>query len=138
FGKAFFISMAAFIGGFAYIQYDQSSADDDGPWLTRLIKKNHSMEDVWAERSHARQKMIAQAAQDRALFHDSPQVFTVPMRYPQIFDMGSPYNNEAGWATGNLEEVRDHFLKQRENYVPKSLRKKQEEEAKEAEAAKSK
>lgn len=56
--------------------------------------------------------------------------------YNRSFNSHSPNNHEAGWVGGNLDELRAHFDKQREDYVPPVLaaqRKRKAEEQKKKE-----
>lgn len=56
--------------------------------------------------------MIEQAGDDRALFNGSTGSPTVVLKFPEIFNTGSPFNVPAGQGGGDLDELVAHYQKQ--------------------------
>jgi len=69
------------IGVLAIIKADTSS--DHPPFLTRLIDRYHSRNEVWEARNEAHLKVLMQAAEDRTLFQDSPAARRVAIKNPE-------------------------------------------------------
>ncbi|KAI5804944.1 hypothetical protein EDC01DRAFT_725533 [Geopyxis carbonaria] len=120
FSKGFFISLAVALGGLAFYQYD--TAGQRPSIVTRLIAQYHSRHEVWEARNVLHTTMVEEAARDKSLLQDYRPAYTIPIRFPEVFNGGSPYNNEAGWATGELGAVKKHLEAEHKKYVPTTLR----------------
>ncbi|KAI9843732.1 MAG: hypothetical protein M1838_002495 [Thelocarpon superellum] len=71
--------------------------------------------------------MVEQAAFDRNLFQSSRKNATVELRFPEIFNTGSPYNHIAGHSGGDLTTLIEHYEKQNRDEEERKVRAQQEE-----------
>ncbi|KAL2036859.1 hypothetical protein N7G274_010402 [Stereocaulon virgatum] len=112
FGRGFYISIAGLALSFAYYKFSRSSSDPDHqPLLTRLIQSYSWWQDEFARRNTVHTAMVEQAAADRNLFQSSPWNHHIDLKFPEVFNTGSPYNVPAGHSI-NLEAVKAHYEKQ--------------------------
>ncbi|KAL8720675.1 MAG: hypothetical protein Q9225_002504 [Loekoesia sp. 1 TL-2023] len=115
-GRGFYFVIAALPLSFAIYKFsrssDGSSAESSQPWLTRMLRRYDDWSNSWAERNALHTKAIEQAAHDRNLFLDSQPSDLVELRFPEVFNTGSPYNVPAGHGA-NLNELIAHY--QRKN-----------------------
>ncbi|KAJ4287191.1 hypothetical protein N0V90_012589 [Kalmusia sp. IMI 367209] len=90
-----------------------SRSDDPNapPLFTRLIDRYTDASQKWAERNDLHVRMIEQAGTDRVLFVKSKGSQHVDMRFPEIMNVGSPYNVPAG-SMANMDKVIEKFKKQ--------------------------
>ncbi|KAI4134968.1 MAG: hypothetical protein LQ347_001080 [Umbilicaria vellea] len=90
---------------------DGSSADAAQPLLTRIMNSYSQYGERWAARNTLHTAMIEQAAHDRNLFHSSPPSKHIDLKFPEIFNTGSPYNVPAGQGGANLDALIAHYEK---------------------------
>ncbi|KAI9702055.1 MAG: hypothetical protein M1836_001399 [Candelina mexicana] len=114
-GKGFYITIATLSLSLAIYKFsrstDGSSADSAQPLFTRLINSYSQYKEKWAARNTLHTKMIEQAAFDRNLFHNSRGSALVDLRFPEIFNTGSPWNVPAGHGGANLDSLIAHYEK---------------------------
>ncbi|KAL2058577.1 hypothetical protein ABVK25_001305 [Lepraria finkii] len=111
-GRGFYVSIAALALSFAAYKFSRSSSDPDKqPLITRLIQSYNWWQDEFGRRNTMHTKMVEQAAADRNLFQSSPWSHHVDLKFPEIFNTGSPYNVPAGHSI-DLEAVKAHYEKQ--------------------------
>ncbi|KAF8473893.1 hypothetical protein BDZ91DRAFT_712780 [Kalaharituber pfeilii] len=111
FGKGFFITIAILAGTLSIYKLERSitSADPSKSPITRLIGYYSDLSELWRDRNERHTAIVVQAGRDRALFQASTPSRVVPLRYLESFNHGSPRNNEAGRAGGNLLEVKKYL-----------------------------
>ncbi|MCJ1419784.1 hypothetical protein MMC32_006140 [Xylographa parallela] len=113
--RGFYISLASLPLAFALYKFSRSSDDSSAaaaqPWLTRLIGSYSAFQERWVARNTLHTRMVEQAANDRNLFQSTPGSERVELKFPEIFNTGSPYNVQAG-QTANLDELVAHYEKQ--------------------------
>jgi len=118
FGKGFFVSITSVLGVVALYNLDQNNAGDEGTLISRTISKYQSSSEVWEARNSVHTELIEQAATDRSLFQNSRTRRTIKLKFPEVFNNSSPWNQEAGWATGDITGVKAHMEAERAKYVP--------------------
>ncbi|KAF8250494.1 hypothetical protein K440DRAFT_541496, partial [Wilcoxina mikolae CBS 423.85] len=117
FGKGFYLSIAATVGVLALYKFDTESNPDGTPFLTRLIEKYHSRTEMWEARNALHTHMVERAAADRSLFQDSKKTSVVGIKFPEALNVGAPWNQVAGWSSGDLSAVKAHMEAQRERHT---------------------
>ncbi|KAI9788438.1 MAG: hypothetical protein M1816_006874 [Peltula sp. TS41687] len=149
FGKWFFITLTLIPVSFAVYKYANSGVDHDATTglaqpalVTRLIDRYSDYKERWAERNHRHTRMVEQAAFDRHLFHSSPGSKTVELRFPEIFNTGSPWNVVAGQGGGSLDRLVEKYEREHREMEEKKVRnlrarrRREEEEGRKVEVAK--
>jgi len=93
--------------------YHLSRTSEDGitPGLSKIIDSYSYYKERWATRNTLHTVMIEQAALDRNLFHNSKGTTHIDLKFPEVFNMGSPYNVTAGQGGINLDKVVAHYQK---------------------------
>ncbi|KAM0718741.1 hypothetical protein Q7P37_005812 [Cladosporium fusiforme] len=132
FGPGFFVAVAGVPLAFLGLNY--ATSGDKEPYFTRLITNTYNKyANTWADRNAVHTEMIEQAAADRVLFLNeaSNAVRHVDLRFPEIFNVSSPWNVPAGQGGANLDHLIAKYEKEafeqnerklqevRENRVPR-------------------
>ncbi|KAJ8104949.1 hypothetical protein OPT61_g10475 [Boeremia exigua] len=78
------------------VAYISKDADQEQPFLTRMMNKYAEAEEKRIKKSDIHIRMIEQAGEDRVLFANAKPYEYVDMRFPEIMNNGSPYNVPAG------------------------------------------
>ncbi|KAI1001130.1 hypothetical protein K3495_g7070 [Podosphaera aphanis] len=94
--------------------YTLSRPDADGklPAITRFINSFSHYQEKWSERNVLHTRAIEQAAFDSNLFnHGAPKRTVVELKFPEIFNTGSPFNVVAGHGPRNMDELVAHYTK---------------------------
>ncbi|KAK5127040.1 hypothetical protein LTR85_008399 [Meristemomyces frigidus] len=131
-GPGFYMTLAAIPASFALYKFTRQGTDEQ-PFFTRYIRDTYNgYAEKWARRNDMHTQMIEQAAADRNLFLNESQSThrRVDLRFPEQFNVGSPWNVPAGQGSANIDHViakyeqeafaeNDRKLQQlRENKVP--------------------
>ncbi|KAK4997933.1 hypothetical protein LTR66_002743 [Elasticomyces elasticus] len=103
-GRGFYITIAALPFSFALYRFTRQGTDEQ-PYFTRLINSYSDYKQRWLERNDLHTRMIERAAHDRLLFTNSSNNRHVDLKFPEIFNTGSPWNVPAGQGGANLEEL---------------------------------
>ncbi|KZF23798.1 hypothetical protein L228DRAFT_246645 [Xylona heveae TC161] len=131
-GKSFYFTIAAV--PLSYLLYVLSrGAQEDGktgqqtkPLFTRVIDSYSDYKERWVTRNTLHTNMMEQAAFDRNLFQSAPKSKAVDLRFPEVFNTGSPYNVPAGNGGGNIDELIAHYEKKNYEDNERKLRALQE------------
>ncbi|MCJ1426963.1 hypothetical protein MMC29_004866 [Sticta canariensis] len=114
-GRGFYITIIALPLSLAFYKFsvssDNGTADSVKPALTRLISYYSDWDERWAQRNALYTSMCEQAARDRNLFQSTPATQHIDLRFPEIFNTGSPFNVPAGHSA-NLDELIAHYKRQ--------------------------
>ncbi|KAL7276309.1 hypothetical protein RUND412_000723 [Rhizina undulata] len=113
FGKGFYISIAAAAGCLALYKLEQKISGAEGSPFTRMIEYYADLQKVWEERNDRHTRMAQRAAADRSLFQDSKPSTHINLKFPEVFNSGSPHNRETGWSGGDLTALYKHYEEQR-------------------------
>ncbi|KAF1912224.1 hypothetical protein BDU57DRAFT_559505 [Ampelomyces quisqualis] len=95
-GRGFYATVACIPAAWALYYASRNASEDSQPFLTRMINRYTATSELWARRNDLHVRMIEQAGEDRVLFQNSKPCDHVDMRFPEIMNVGSPYNVPAG------------------------------------------
>ncbi|MCJ1474298.1 hypothetical protein MMC13_002956 [Lambiella insularis] len=113
-GRGFYITLAVLPLSFAIYKFSRNSngstEEAAQPWFTRVINRYSYYQDRWTARNTRHTKMVEQAANDRNLFQSTPASKMIDLKFPEVFNQGSPYNVQAG-QTADLDELVAHYEK---------------------------
>ncbi|KIV90238.1 hypothetical protein PV10_07567 [Exophiala mesophila] len=110
FGRGFYISIASI--PIFYVLYSVASSPKDNV-ISRLIKTFETSQEEESRKNVIHTTMMEQAAADRQLFAGSPRDTTgSPMRYPEAFNVRSPWNVAAGRDSVDLSALTAHYKEQ--------------------------
>ncbi|KAG0647960.1 hypothetical protein D0Z07_5803 [Hyphodiscus hymeniophilus] len=110
-GTLFYIALAAVPVTIGVYTAAQKTPDGKATGLSTLIDKYSDYKEKWAARNTLHTSMIEQAAFDRNLYQSSPGTKHVDLRFPEVFNTGSPYNVSAGQRARNMDELVAHYEK---------------------------
>ncbi|KAK5062478.1 hypothetical protein LTR84_004550 [Exophiala bonariae] len=103
FGRGFYISLAS-IPLFAAIYVVATNPNDN--FVYRLVKRYEIGQEVEERKNLIHQRLMEQAAADRQLFASTPRdSSSPPIRYPEVFNHGSPWNVAAGQGGADLNAL---------------------------------
>ncbi|TQS35203.1 hypothetical protein Golomagni_04385 [Golovinomyces magnicellulatus] len=94
--------------------YTISRPDTDGklPAITRFINGFSHYQEKWSERNTLHTKAVEQAGYERNLFNSSTRKRrVVDLKFPEIFNTGSPFNVVAGQGPRNMDLLVAHYAK---------------------------
>ncbi|KAI9846485.1 MAG: hypothetical protein M1837_003905 [Sclerophora amabilis] len=107
--KGFYITLAVVPLSLAAFKFSRSGDEGTQPLFTRIIEGYKGYKQSWTDRNTLHTDMIEQAAFDRNLFQSARGSRTVELRFPEIFNTGSPYNVIAGQGGANLDNLIAHY-----------------------------
>ncbi|KAL3417567.1 NADH-ubiquinone oxidoreductase 17.8 kDa subunit [Phlyctema vagabunda] len=114
-GTQFYFVLALVPASIALYAASTPSADGTQPAFSRLIESYSAYKKEWAEKAAQTNtlhtQMAEQAAFDRNLFQSTPGSPHYELKFPEIFNTGSPYNGVAGHRARNMDEVVAHYHK---------------------------
>jgi len=111
-GTSFYLILAAFPISIGI--YKLSRPNEDGSAanpISKIIGLYTDRKETWMYRAELHTRLVEQAAEDRLLFQGTRQVKHINLRFPEVFNTGSPYNVPAGQSGGNLEQLVQHYQK---------------------------
>ncbi|KAI9746097.1 MAG: hypothetical protein M1818_000778 [Claussenomyces sp. TS43310] len=108
-GPQFYFVLALIPASFALYAASRTSKDGSIPGFSKVIQKYSDFKEKWVARNTLHTAMIEQAAFDRNLYQSSPGSRHVNLKFPEIFNTGSPYNVSAGQGGANLEKLVAHY-----------------------------
>ncbi|CAI6332112.1 unnamed protein product [Periconia digitata] len=103
-GNGFWITIGAVPVGWAIYAMSRSDDPNAAPLVTRLIDKYTEAQEKWTARNDLHVRMIEQAGSERVLFVNSTPQEYVPLKFPEIMTVSSPYNVPAS-SHVNLDKV---------------------------------
>lgn len=112
-GKQFYITLAIIPLSIGLFTASRPDADGKLPVITRFIDSFSHYKEKWSERNTLHTKAVEQAGFDRNLFNSSTRKRrVVDLKFPEIFNTGSPFNVVAGQGPRNMDELVAHYTKQ--------------------------
>ncbi|KAK4230746.1 hypothetical protein QBC38DRAFT_22410 [Podospora fimiseda] len=108
----------------SYIVYSISRTGENGEEST-LHKWFRSLTDYgtqWETRNHMVTAALEQAAHDKHLLLNAPQRKNIELRFPEVFQTGSPFNVPAGHYA-NIDQVVEHYRQQHLNEEERKAKK---------------
>ncbi|KAF1951941.1 hypothetical protein CC80DRAFT_480405 [Byssothecium circinans] len=110
-GSGFWITVGS-IPAAGLIYYVSRSDDPNAPpFLTRMINKYTEADEKLTARNALHVQMMEKAGADKVLFKNSTPQEHVPMKFPEIMNVGSPYNVPAG-SQVNMDKVIEKFRRE--------------------------
>ncbi|EXJ74213.1 uncharacterized protein A1O5_02508 [Cladophialophora psammophila CBS 110553] len=107
FGRGFYIAIGSV--PFAIFIYSIASSPGDNA-LSRLVRKYDAGREVLLRKDAIHTTMMEQAAADRQLFAATPtDPAGPPLRNPESFNFGSPWNVSAGQGTADLSALTKYY-----------------------------
>ncbi|PSN63340.1 hypothetical protein BS50DRAFT_624094 [Corynespora cassiicola Philippines] len=103
-GAGFWLTLGAFPAGWALYAISRADDQDKRPFFNRIIDKYTESQQKLADKNDLHVRMMEQAGDDRVLFMNSKPQEHVPMKFPEIMNVGSPYNVPAG-SVNQMEKV---------------------------------
>ncbi|KAL6720735.1 hypothetical protein ACLMJK_002660 [Lecanora helva] len=127
-GRGFYISLAALALSFALYKFSRSSSSDPAsagdpntqPLLTRAMQYYNYFQDRYAKINATHTAALERAGEDRNLFQSAPWTHHVELKFPEIFNTGSPYNVPAGHAA-DLTELKAHYERRNKEMEAKQM-----------------
>ncbi|EUC41705.1 hypothetical protein COCMIDRAFT_40162 [Bipolaris oryzae ATCC 44560] len=110
-GWGFYGTIAVIPAGLALYSLSRTDGDDSKPYFTRLIADaTTGLHDKWTTQNDLHVRMIEQAGEDRVLFLNTKPQEHVEMKFPEIMNVGSPYNVPAG-SQVQMDKVIEKYKK---------------------------
>ncbi|KAF2831760.1 hypothetical protein CC86DRAFT_342781 [Ophiobolus disseminans] len=109
-GRGFWITFGCIPAAFALYFVSRDNSDNSKPFLTRMIDGYAESSEKWSKRNDLHVRMIEQAGEDRVLFQNTRPYEHVEMKFPEIMNVGSPYNVPAG-SQVSMEKVIEKYKK---------------------------
>ncbi|RFU34314.1 hypothetical protein B7463_g1966, partial [Scytalidium lignicola] len=108
-GTTFWLAIGLVPASVVIYSASRPSKDGSQPALSRFIESYSSWKEQWLTRNTLHTNMIEQAAHDRILINTSPGSPTVNLKFPEVFNTGSPYNVVAGQGPRNMDGLIAHY-----------------------------
>ncbi|KAH8751776.1 NADH-ubiquinone oxidoreductase 17.8 kDa subunit [Hyaloscypha finlandica] len=110
-GTAFYVVLAAVPLSIGVYAVSRTGADGKMTGLSKVIDSYSHYKEKWAARNNLHVAMVEQAAFDRNLFQSTPGSKHVELKFPEIFNTGSPFNVVAGQGARNMDQLVAHYDK---------------------------
>ncbi|RDW60188.1 putative NADH-ubiquinone oxidoreductase subunit 1 [Coleophoma crateriformis] len=120
-GTQFFFVLALIPASLAVYSASKPSADGSPSGLSKIIDSYSQYKEQWMARNTLHTTMVEQAAFDRNLFQSAEKSQVYDLKFPEVFNVGSPYNNMAGNRARTLEEAVAVYEKQRADEQERTL-----------------
>ncbi|PSS25181.1 hypothetical protein M430DRAFT_55983 [Amorphotheca resinae ATCC 22711] len=108
-GTGFYVLAAGIPLSLGVYAISRPGADGKPAALTKLISGYSDLKDRWATRNLLHANMMEQAAFEKHLFFGDKGSAHVNLKFPEIFNTGSPYNVQAGQGARNMESLVAHY-----------------------------
>ncbi|KAL6159414.1 hypothetical protein ACJQWK_05752 [Exserohilum turcicum] len=110
-GYGFWMTIGVIPAGLALYSISRNNGDNSEPYFTRMIASaTAGMHEKWTSQNDLHVRMIEQAGEDRVLFLNTKPQEHVEMKFPEIMNVGSPYNVPAG-SQVQLDKVIEKYKK---------------------------
>ncbi|KAH5532054.1 hypothetical protein HBI52_000430 [Parastagonospora nodorum] len=109
-GNGFWFTFATIPAAWAVWYVSRNNSDDSQPFFTRLINGYTESSEKLAKMNDLHVRMVEQAGEDRVLFNNTAPHDHVEMRFPELMNVGSPYNVPAG-SQVSMEKVIEKYKK---------------------------
>ncbi|KAF1828838.1 hypothetical protein BDW02DRAFT_537456 [Decorospora gaudefroyi] len=110
-GWGFWLSVGTIPAGWALYAISRRNGDNSEPYLTRMIiDTTAGLNDKWTAYNDLHVRMMERAGEDRVLFYNTRPQEHVEMKFPEIMNVGSPYNVPAG-SQVNMDKVIEKYKK---------------------------
>ncbi|POS85112.1 hypothetical protein EPUL_003155, partial [Erysiphe pulchra] len=111
-GKQFYITLSIIPLSVGLYTFSRPDIDGKLPAITRFIDSFSHYKEKWSERNILHTKAVEQAGYDRNLFNSSTRKRrVVDLKFPEVFNTGSPFNVVAGQGPRNMDALVAHYTK---------------------------
>ncbi|KAH8674580.1 hypothetical protein BGZ60DRAFT_404332 [Tricladium varicosporioides] len=110
-GAGFFVCLAAVPLSIGVYTISRPDVDGKAASFSRFIDGYSYYQDKWAASNNLHTAAIEQAAYYKNLDRSATGTKHVDLRFPEIFNTGSPYNVVAGQGARGLDEMVAHYQK---------------------------
>ncbi|PVH87597.1 hypothetical protein DL98DRAFT_479720 [Cadophora sp. DSE1049] len=115
-GTQFYVVLAIVPLSLGVYAASRPSANGHPKGLSNFIGSYYNeYKERWAARNSLHTAALERAAFDRNLFQSTPGSKHVDLRFPEIFNTGSPFNVSAGQGPRNMDQLVAHYGKKNED-----------------------
>ncbi|EPE36581.1 NADH-ubiquinone oxidoreductase 17.8 kDa subunit [Glarea lozoyensis ATCC 20868] len=111
-GTGFFVVLAAIPLSIGLYSVSRPDKDGKPAGLSRFIDSFSHYKEKWATQNTLHVQAIEQAAYNRNVDQNATPSMHIDLRFPEIFNTGSPYNVIAGQGPRNMDALVAHYQKQ--------------------------
>ncbi|PBP26234.1 NADH-ubiquinone oxidoreductase 17.8 kDa subunit [Diplocarpon rosae] len=110
-GAQFFVALALVPISVGVYTASRPDAQGNSRGFSNLIGYYKELNEKYEARNSIHTAASEAAAFDRNLFHSAPGTKHVDLRFPEIFNTGSPFNVSAGQGPRNMDALVAHYEK---------------------------
>ncbi|KAK3936485.1 hypothetical protein QBC46DRAFT_357435 [Diplogelasinospora grovesii] len=110
-GTAFYVAVGAVPACMLLYSVSRPGKDGEPSGISKMLERVSDMKEQWETRNHLMTAALEQAAHDKHLLYHAPRNTHVELKYPEVFQHGSPFNVPAGHYI-NMDKVVAHYRKQ--------------------------
>ncbi|KAK4189707.1 hypothetical protein QBC35DRAFT_544763 [Podospora australis] len=107
-GPAFYVTVGTIAASYFVYSISRTGKNGEESSLHKYFKKLADYKDEWETRNHLVTAAMEQAAHDKHLLYNAPRSRTIELKYPEVFQHGSPFNVPAGHYV-NMDKVIAHY-----------------------------
>ncbi|RDL38553.1 putative NADH-ubiquinone oxidoreductase 17.8 kDa subunit [Venustampulla echinocandica] len=111
FGVGFYVVLVAIPVSIGVYTASRPGEDGKLAGFSSFIDSYSYYREKWAAQNALHTAAIQQAGFDKNLYHNSTGTKHIDLRFPEIFNTGSPYNGVAGHRARNMDELVAHYEK---------------------------
>ncbi|CZT45632.1 related to NADH dehydrogenase 17.8K chain [Rhynchosporium secalis] len=122
-GTQFYVALVMVPLSLGVYAVSRPSANGQPAALTNYISSTYNeYKDTWAARNTLHTAALESAAFDRNLFQSTPGSRHIELRFPEIFNTGSPHNVVAGQGARNMDQLVAHYEKKNADMEEKKVK----------------
>ncbi|KAK0718931.1 hypothetical protein B0T21DRAFT_58934 [Apiosordaria backusii] len=110
-GTGFYLTAAILAGTWVVYKVSRPGKDGELSTFSKWLKEWADLHQTWETRNDLLAAAVEQAAQDKHLMLNAPRNRTHELRFPEVFNTGSPFNVPAGHYV-NIDKVVAHYQQQ--------------------------
>ncbi|RMZ90309.1 hypothetical protein DV736_g2446, partial [Chaetothyriales sp. CBS 134916] len=107
-GPSFYLILASIPAFYAVYAFTNSKGENV---ITRFLDRYQARGGAESVKNAANVAIVQKALDDRSLFNNAETDYSVDLRFPEQFNVGSPINVIPGESRANLEELRAFYSK---------------------------
>lgn len=107
-GFAFYVTVGTVAGSIFVYSISRTGKNGEESSIHKYLNKLADYKDDWETRNHLVTAAMEQAAHDKHLLFNAPRTRTIELKYPEVFQHGSPFNVPAGHHV-NIDKVIAHY-----------------------------
>ena len=107
-GAGFWLAIATIPASVLVYQASRPDKNGETTVIEKWISQSMDLSAEWEKKNHNNTALIEQAAKDKHLFYNVKRNPHIDLKYPEIFEHGSPFNVPAGHYV-NMGNVVAHY-----------------------------